>query len=86
MSSMKQKVVVNQQGIGFLGLLTILFAACKLFGVIDWSWWLVLLPVWILPAVLLGLGVFAAVVWLILVAIQAHNEKKRYRRRVRGGS
>lgn len=29
---------------GFAEILTILFIALKLFGVITWSWWLVLLP------------------------------------------
>lgn len=29
---------------GFTEILTILFIALKLFEVIDWSWWLVLLP------------------------------------------
>ena len=24
--------------------LTVIFVVCKLFGVIDWSWWLVFLP------------------------------------------
>ena len=31
-------------GIGFCGLLTIVFIVLKLCNVIDWSWWLVLLP------------------------------------------
>jgi hypothetical protein len=30
--------------IGFLGLLTVLFVALKLIGVIDWSWLLVFIP------------------------------------------
>jgi len=34
-------------GVGFVGLLTILFIAFKLLGVIDWSWAWVLAPVWI---------------------------------------
>ena len=34
-------------GIGFVGLLTILFIALKLTGVIAWSWWWVLSPLWI---------------------------------------
>ena len=34
-------------GIGFLGLLTILFIALKLIGVITWSWWWILSPLWI---------------------------------------
>lgn len=33
-------------GIGFLGLLTVLFIALKLTGVIDWSWFWVLAPFW----------------------------------------
>ena len=33
-------------GIGFFGLLGILFIGLKLGGVIDWSWWWVLLPLY----------------------------------------
>lgn len=29
---------------GFLEVLTIIFVICKLFGVVSWSWWIVLLP------------------------------------------
>ena len=29
---------------GFLSLLTLLFIGAKLWGVIDWSWWIVLAP------------------------------------------
>ena len=28
----------------FLNDLTVLFAAAKIFGFIDWSWWLIFLP------------------------------------------
>lgn len=38
-------------GIGFCGLLTILFIGLKLGGVIGWSWVWVLAPLWI-PAVM----------------------------------
>lgn len=34
-------------GIGFVGLLTILFIGLKLTGYITWSWWWVLSPLWI---------------------------------------
>ena len=34
-------------GIGFAGLLTILFIGLKLTGYITWSWFWVLSPVWI---------------------------------------
>lgn len=33
-------------GIGFFGLLGIVFITLKLCGVIDWEWWLVLAPIW----------------------------------------
>lgn len=34
----------SSSGVGFFGLLTVLFVALKLTSVINWSWWLVLLP------------------------------------------
>jgi hypothetical protein len=37
----------NSGGVGFTGLLTIVFIVLKLTGVISWSWWWVLSPVWI---------------------------------------
>jgi hypothetical protein len=37
----------NGGGIGFVGLLTIVFIVLKLTGVISWSWWWVFSPVWI---------------------------------------
>ena len=33
--------------IGFVGLLTICFIVLKLCGIINWSWWWVLSPIWI---------------------------------------
>lgn len=47
-------------GIGFVGLLTILFIALKLLKVISWSWLWVLSPIWI-STLLIGV--------LILIAI-----------------
>lgn len=35
---------VSTTGIGFFGLLQILFIALKLMGYISWEWWKVLLP------------------------------------------
>jgi hypothetical protein len=36
----------SSSGIGFLGLLTVLFIGLKLTNYIDWSWWWVLAPIW----------------------------------------
>ena len=44
--------------IGFLGLLTLIFAAAKVFGYIAWSWWLVFIPIW-LPLAVVGAVVVA---------------------------
>ncbi len=41
-------------GIGFVGLLTVVFITLKLTDYIDWSWWWVLSPLWIAPAVFLA--------------------------------
>ena len=37
----------SSSGIGFFGLLAILFIALKLTGYITWSWLWVLAPIWI---------------------------------------
>lgn len=52
-------------GIGFTGLLAIAFIVLKLTGVIDWSWWWVLAPLWLgfaLVALLIGLFAFIVAV------------------------
>ena len=48
-------------GVGFLGLLTLLFITLKLTDVIGWSWWWVLAPSWGFVAVVLALLAIAAV-------------------------
>ena len=37
----------NTNGVGFLGLLTLLFIGLKLTGYITWSWVWVLSPLWV---------------------------------------
>ena len=37
----------SSSGVGFLGLLGIVFIVLKLNNAIDWSWWWVLAPFWI---------------------------------------
>lgn len=50
-------------GIGFTGLLAILFIGLKLTGTVDWSWWWVLAPLWAPLALFL---LVAAIVWLVM--------------------
>lgn len=56
-------------GIGFWGLLQIVFIVLKILGIINWSWWLVLAPAWI--SILLCLIIF-----IILLIISGHLERK----------
>lgn len=54
---MNKKSSSSSSGVGFAGMLTILFIGLKLGKVIDWSWWWVLSPLWIstiLVVVILG--------------------------------
>lgn len=44
-------------GIGFTGLLTITFIVLKLCGIIKWSWFWVLSPIWIYLFIILILFV-----------------------------
>ena len=59
------KITHNHGGIGFCGLLGIVFITLKLTSVIDWSWVWVLAPLWIpfaaCLALLLVIDVFAMI-------------------------
>jgi hypothetical protein len=63
-------------GIGFCGLLTIVFIVLKLCNVIAWSWWWVLAPSWIPAAFALAIIVIGAVCGIIADAIERSEEKK----------
>lgn len=53
----------SSSGTDILGVVQIVFITLKLIGVIDWSWPIVLVPLWI------GLGILA--IWLIILLICA---------------
>jgi uncharacterized protein (DUF983 family) len=55
----------SSSGIGFPGLLTVLFIGLKLTGYITWPWVWVLSPLWI--SLLIGLTVLA-IVFIIAIA------------------
>ena len=60
-------------GIGFTGLLTIVFIVLKLLGKISWSWWWVLSPIWISA----GLVVLVSIIVLTVAGIFVYLEEKR---------
>lgn len=60
-------------GIGFAGLLTIVFITLKLTGVIDWSWVWVLAPLWIG----FGLGITLLLFFLAIAILAAVASVRR---------
>lgn len=60
-------------GIGFTGILQIVFIILKLCGVIDWSWWWVLSPIWIV----IGLYVLLAIIPVIVASITGQFRKRK---------
>ena len=49
-------------GVGFFGLMFLIFMTLKLTGVIDWSWWWVTAPLW---------GGFALIFIVIMIVVEA---------------
>ena len=45
-------------GVGFFGLMFLIFMTLKLTGVIDWSWWWVTAPLW---------GGFALIFFIVVI-------------------
>jgi hypothetical protein len=63
-------------GIGFSGLLTVLFIGLKLTGYVAWSWWWVLAPLWLPISILLCILLFGAIVSAIVLGIISLFAKK----------
>ena len=52
-------------GIGFLGLLTIVFITLKLLGKITWSWWWVLAPSWVPCGIYFFICGLLLIMWVV---------------------
>ena len=64
MSEHKNNSTTTSAGIGFTGVLTVAFIVLKLTHVIDWSWWWVLSPVWIMAIIsVIFIAVYCYIVW-----------------------
>lgn len=63
-------------GVGFFGLLTIVFIVLKQTGYIDWSWWMVFMPLFVQA----GLLIFLVIA---ILAIEGLGTNSRYGRRRR---
>lgn len=58
----------KSSGIGFCGLLTIIFIVLKLLKVINWSWLWVLAPIWI-PIIII---IMIVIITFIIAKIASH--------------
>ncbi len=54
-------------GISFWGALVIALIVLKLCNVIQWSWWLILIPIWLPVAIVLGLGMLSLILLLAII-------------------
>jgi hypothetical protein len=62
----------TNSGIGFFGLLAVLFIGLKLAGigvVATWSWWWVLAPLWAPLALVIVIGLVAFIIWGIVYLV-----------------
>lgn len=59
---MKDNKTTVSGGVGFTGLLQVVFIALKLMGIINWSWLWVLSPAWISIAIYVLLAI-VVVIW-----------------------
>ena len=64
-------------GVGFGGLLFLVFLVLKLTGVIAWSWWWVTAPLWVPFALWL---LFIAIGGIAIFGAHAASTRKRKRR------
>lgn len=67
-------------GISFLGLLAIVFITLKLTQVIDWSWWYVLMPLWLPVAIFALVGLIVMLIQAILFWVAQRKFKKHLRK------
>lgn len=68
---MESRETASKGGIGFLGILTIVFVIAKLIGAVSWSWWIVFCPLWIPTGAFLAVAILFAIVYSISIAVMA---------------
>lgn len=47
------QTVVVKRGLSFSSVLFLIFLTAKLSGAVNWSWWIVFLPLYLVPALLI---------------------------------
>ena len=65
----------SSSGIGITGVLFVVFLVLKLTGNIDWSWWWVTSPLWILTLLYVGLFLITFILVSIFLIIGGSEAK-----------
>ena len=83
------KIIINRGTRSFpvFGILTIIFVIAKLFDKLDWSWFMVFWPLWIMPAIILGFivgclllaGVLLLIAYILDLCTSIKNKIKRWK-------
>ena len=72
----KPAVKITNSGVGFAGLLTLLFVALKLTGCVSWHWFWIVSPLLIQMALGLLLVAVAALVLGVIAALEKKAGRK----------
>jgi len=81
MESNRQAAVAG--GTSLSTLLGVAFIVLKLTHVIEWAWWLVLLPIYLGPAILLAAALFCLVMagfWWVVETFTDRKDRQQLRR------
>jgi len=70
----------TNSGIGFTGLLTIVFITLKLLDKIDWSWLWVLSPIWISLLLTIVVLIFVGIIFMGSWLVELIQEKIQRRK------
>lgn len=70
MTNNPQKVIVeNKSSGGYLFLAFVVLLVLKLSGTVSWSWWIITLPLWIGPAILVSVILFVLVIAMLCMLL-----------------
>ena len=64
---------------GSVSLLSVLFIVLfilKITNTINWSWWIITLPLWFWPALMIGISLFFVVLFVIAIIALLIRKKK----------
>jgi len=77
MDSSSSRTAAASGGVGAGFILFCIFLVLKLTHVIDWSWFWVIFPLWIGPAVVLSISIIIVIIAVIISCFRERQIKRR---------